>query len=283
MKDAKQELGGPGTGQQEPHALAVVEEPTPPLALAQDNSIPALMRLALQQAGPDAVAVLERLVNLQVGMEERAARKDFAAAMAKFKELLAKTPIIKDKKTDQGTDPGTSFRSTWASSSAIALVIDPICGECGFSYRWTYDLDDKANKLKTICVVTHISGHHEETPVWMPTESRAGISPQQKISSAQAYGDRLSLIGAFGLTTAEQDAPSHSYVDPTPITQEQAAELLKTIGSNGLNLQKFLTAMNLMALVELPAARLPEAKLMIEQAIQARKERAAAKETEAKK
>jgi hypothetical protein len=284
MKPKDQEIGGPGTGEQpgpqpgpEKEPTGIVKhtgKPQPPVAVpSEDNSIPALMRLALQQAGPDAVAALERLVALQVSIEERNAKKEFAGAMARFKAKLALTPILKDKTQTQGSDAGSSFAMTWASAASIARTIDPILAEFGLSYKWAYKIE--GTNLATTCRATHENGHYEETTVVIPTTSRAGMSEQQKMSSAQAYGDRLSLIGVFGLTTAEQDAPKHSFVDPTPITKEQADALTKKIGAGGVSLQKFLAAMNLTSVVEIPAVRLNEANLIVDQAIQAKKERAA--------
>jgi len=269
-------IGGPGTEQQEPNALVLHEEPprAPVAAGEQDNSTPALMRLALEKAGPDAVAALERLVGLQERIDNRAAAKAFFAAMARFKKKLALTPIVKNRTRQQGTDPGTSFTSTWATTDAIARVIDPICAEEGLSYRWTYRLE--TNNLIATCHVEHVDGHAQETPVSIPTESRAGMSPQQKIASAHTYGQRLSLIGAFGLTTADEGDLQQNRVDPTPITAEQASEIVKKLGANSIGLPKFLKALNIESVVEIPAARLPEVELLIEQTIQARAAKVAA-------
>ena len=262
------ELSGPGA--EGPRAVVLREEPA--ALTTPEPTVMRLMELALQKGG-DAVNQIERLVDLRIKLDSIEAAKEFARAMASFKEALAKDPILKDKKREQVGSSGTGFTSTWASTKAIARAIDPKLAPVGLSYSWSYSLDGP--NLKTTCRAKHINGHFEETTVAIPTESKGGMSAQDKIASAQSYGERLSLIGVFGLTTSESTDLVGEHVDPTPISREDCATILKRLGANEVSLKKFLDAMRVETVVEIPAARLPEANLMIDQAIAAKKARAA--------
>ena len=75
--------------------------------------------------------------------------------------------------------------------------------ECELSYRWEFqDIEDK---IKCTCIVTHSMGHSENTTMTAGKDTTGNKNDIQSIGSTRTYLQRYTLIGALGLSTADQD------------------------------------------------------------------------------
>lgn len=190
------------------------------------------------------------------------ARKDFDAALAAFH---AECPqMIRSSKSQHATSSGTTKAGWFASLSEIVKTARPIAVRHGLT--WTFDTIAGAENTEVVCKLRHVAGHREDTTVTLPNEVKGGASPQQKAGIIQTYGMRYSLIGALGITSADDDTDGAPPASNEPITDEQLAnlqlvwdEVKDNTGSKALNQAAFYRFFGCTTLSDLPAARYTEA------------------------
>jgi hypothetical protein len=185
--------------------------PLPVLAAENQQQIPAaashtdgLLQLAIQQGMP--VESLKELVALRNDELKRLAKAAYVRAMAKFQALV---PVIeKTKKVGFEHRDGagrTDYR--YAPLWKIAETIKDALRECDLSYRW--EIQDKqegaANIITVTCIVTHVDGHSEQNPMSGAPDPSGKKNAIQQRGSTITYLQRYTLIGALGLTTADED------------------------------------------------------------------------------
>lgn len=168
--------------------LQITQSPTPPMLLSQAIE----KGLTIDQ--------LERFINLQVEWEKREAEKSFRRAFAEFqaeKPDLKKTDIAKIR-TDKG-----EFSYNYNAISNIQKAIDPILAKHGLSYRW--EQEQKDNKIKITCIVSHVDGHIERTWIEADADKSGAKNSIQAIGSTITYLKRYTLEGALGLASGKDD------------------------------------------------------------------------------
>lgn len=207
-----------------------------------NGSIIELLHAAVKQGTP--VAELKELVQLHEHMEEREARKNFFAAIAAFQEEVG--PVVRRRKADVATRSGDEMKYNYANVDDILSDVRPTLIKHGLSLKWDQKLEGVNST--TFVTVMHIGGHSETSSFTVPTESRAGMSPQQKVGAATSYAQARALGLALGITTtdAEPDA-----VDPTPVTDEQLADIQEACEKHGVPMERFLKALEVKAAGEI--------------------------------
>lgn len=211
--------------------LEEIERVVPNLTIkstTQAETVLAMMQQAIQSGTP--VSDLERLMNLHERMTAQQARQEYLTAFAAFKQDC---PEI-TRKTDNPqfsvvTRNGIKRPVKYANLADIERAIkEPLCTH-GISYRWS-GMSIEDGMMKLTCIVSHISGHSEESEIRMPIESRAGASPQQKYAITIIYMQRYSLIQALGLVTCDEDLDGNELREqPKKITAEQATLMREMI------------------------------------------------------
>ena len=157
-----------------------------------DTSPNKLIEMAITQNAD--VDKLEKLMQLQERWEANQAAKSFNRAMSKFQSECPR--IVKSKQ-------GHGYK--YATLGDIQAQIKGTANECGISWRWEIVAQD-AEKLTARCIVTHVDGHSQAT------KSTTFVEPPNKMQSrtqmvgvATTYAQRYSLIGALGISTADED------------------------------------------------------------------------------
>lgn len=242
-----------------------LERRTESAAVAHDPA--SLLAMALQNPALAAnVEVVERLVALQERAQERNARAAFFEAMTAFRAECPPIPRTRENTQFQVTRSGARVNARYAALEDIDRIARPVAARHGLSWTWNTTVEGDA--MRVTCRVAHVDGHAEETSVTMPTESKAGSSPQQKYGSAQTYGMRYSLVAALGLTTADEDVDGNAQRNPesvTKATREEIADIDAMIDSVGANRAKFLEVLRVERLEDLPASRVPKALELLEE------------------
>ncbi len=217
-------------------AVALRDEPTSP------NAVTELVHLALEKNLP--VETLERLVALHERVTDRQAASEFAAALAQFQAECP--PITKTSTGKVVTNSGANYSYNFADLSHIAETVGPLLHSKGFSYSWDSEIRDKLMS----CTVTlrHVNGHKERASFACPTDTRAGMSDQQKFAAALSYAKRMSLIQVLGITTADPDTDG---ANPEVISREQAEELRMLADEVKADLPKFLSYLGYPTLEEI--------------------------------
>lgn len=167
--------------------------------LAVQSNPMSLMQTAIEK-GAD-VQQLKELMDLQERWEKKEAKKSFMEALSKFQSIV---PVISKKRTAKvQTKTGGHYQYKFADLATIGEAIKGALHTCGLSYRWEFE--EANNRLKCHCFISHISGHTEVTTMESVKDNSGAKNDIQQTGSTQTYLQRYSLIGALGLTTAEED------------------------------------------------------------------------------
>jgi hypothetical protein len=135
---------------------------------------------------------LERLMQMQERWEAREAEKAFNVALSDFQH---KCPRIEKRKQ--------AHNYKYAPLGDIIEQIKSTLHECGLSY--TFQNVHDANGISVTCTITHVAGHSKSTSMTVNPDTSGSKNAIQAIGSAQTYGQRYTLIGALGITTADED------------------------------------------------------------------------------
>lgn len=239
-------------------AVAVPEAAALPSVRATDP-IAGLLQTAVTNGLP--VEQMQQLMDLYERMDKRQAEKDYNDAIAAFQSECP--PITKNKTGNVATDGGTKFAYTYAQLPQIAKCIAPYLHKHGLSYSWSSE--QTASTLTVKCTVRHRSGHSENASATLPVATRAGMSDQQKVGSALAFGERLSLIQALGITTADADMDGQEDKrDLTPISEEQADDLAQLIAEVKADQSKFLAHLKVKRIADIPVSDYARAVKLLE-------------------
>lgn len=206
--------------------------------------------------------MMKELVTLQHMVEDRDARKEFAAAKARFK---AKCPTIPKNRTAHivSKDGGNKRDMPFADLQGIVAIVGPPLHSEGLDYSW--DSEDAGGKLKTTCILKHVNGHSESSSWTTTTETNAAMSAQQKVAAAFSFGRRQTLVAILGLTTVDADNDAADDAAMRFVTQGQCETIQSTLAELGIDEAKFLAAFpGVEAVKKLRAIQYPTAMQMLE-------------------
>lgn len=160
-----------------------------------------LLQLAIEKGGVD-ITQLKELMDLQERWEKKEAKKSFLDALSKFQTLV---PVIKKSKTATiiPKNGGNNFHYKYSDLGTITQQIKSAMNDCGLSYRWEFE--ETNEKMKVTCLVSHRDGHTETTSMEGGKDGTGFKNDIQQKGSTHTYLQRYTLIGALGLSTADQD------------------------------------------------------------------------------
>ena len=149
-------------------------------------------------------------------MGSKTSQKSFLDALSQFQ---TKVPVLKKTKTAKvQTKTGGSFSYKYADLGGISQSIKNALNECGLSYRWEFK--DNAGKMEVTCLVSHRDGHTEVSTMDASMDNSGAKNDIQQKGSTQTYLQRYTLIGALGLSTADEDNDGKG----SPYKQKEEAE-----------------------------------------------------------
>lgn len=193
---------------------------------------------------------LSKLMDLQERWEKSNAKKMFFQAFNEFQSIV---PSI--KKLSQG------HNCTYAKLEDIAAQIRPSLKKCDLSYRFE---QDHTNGITVTCIVSHVDGHSEKTTMTAQPDISGKKNPIQAIASTVTYLQRYTLIGALGITTADEDLDGRlAIAGGNFLGGEQVAELEKLLTDTGTDRQKFLAYFNVQQLGDLLETQYAQASSML--------------------
>jgi hypothetical protein len=220
------------------------ETPRPIIAGANAESAMDLLRLGLENGRP--VGELREVVALVEHMQERQARQEYFGAIAKFQEEVG--PVVRKRQADVATRDGGNMKYAYANVDDVMTDVRPTLVKHGLSVKWGQKLD--GGNCTIITTVMHVAGHSETTEFTVPTESRAGMSPQQKVGAATSYGQVRALGLALGITTSDAEPDP---IDPTPVNDEQLDEIQDAVEKHEVPVDRLLKALGVKAAGEIRA------------------------------
>lgn len=213
------------------------QEPTPEL----------LIKAAIEK-GVDAQTI-NSLMEMRNSLKREQAREAFYDALSAFQADLPPIPrtrIIKDKYGN--------VRSRYADLDDIRQTIAPFLSKHGLSFR--FEFTPQEGQMVISCIVTHKAGHSETTSIPMPVDQGMQASAQQKVGATMTYGQRYTLIGGLGITSADQDTDGQAY---NFIDDRMVVKLMNLIDKTGADYEKFLTSFNIPRVSDLTVDDAPKA------------------------
>lgn len=169
----------------------IVHEAQPPAVAVTPM---AMLQIAVEKGA--SVEQLERLMALQERYEANEAKKEFVAALAKFKENPPE--ILKNIKV--------SFGNTKYSHAGLDQASDKIgaaLAEVGISHTWEVQQDGP--KIKVTCILTHSRGHSERVSMEGSADTSGSKSANQAIASTTSFFQRYTLLMAVGVAPKNVD------------------------------------------------------------------------------
>jgi hypothetical protein len=179
----------------------------------QPKSINDLMKMALQSNA--GVEQLQKLLEMKYKDEERQAKKDYFRALADFQAEIG--PIPKSKNVSFDKRDGTKTSYNYAPLEKIDDYIKIPLKNNGLTKR--FKIQNPENKIRVGCIITHINGHSEETWMEAPADTSGSKNVVQSNGSTVTYLQRYTLVGALGLTTADEDNDGRTSQKPPPDTR----------------------------------------------------------------
>ena len=173
--------------------------------IEQDSQLPAMaqphMRLIeMAVSGGADIEKLEKLMALQERFEANQAKKDYNFAMSLFQSEL---PIIEKLGiVDFTSTKGRTFYQ-YAKLEDITKAIQPALKESGLSYRFTQN--QASGNITVTCIVTHKSGHSEESSLSSGADTSGGKDQLKAIASTITYLRRYTLTGILGIVVGGED------------------------------------------------------------------------------
>lgn len=180
------------------------------------DSILAVIERAVRDPSVD-MDKMERLFAMQERVEARAAKIVFIEAKQAMRPNLPSIDrnghiIIPDKNDKNKIAQDTPY----AKFEDIHFAIMPILTDHGFDldYRNSTAPD---GKVRVTTILTHRSGHSEETYFDLPHDGSGSKNAVQAIGSSTAYGKRYGTINILNLRISgeDDDAKSATYKDTT--------------------------------------------------------------------
>jgi len=182
-----------------PFSAPAVAKPRVPadsvLVRAHDDTtgIALLIELAIKHGRP-----ISELLDAQERIMAMRARQQYVAAMQEFRGKCP--PVPKAKFANMGT-----WGFTYAPLDVVDEHIRPYCREFGFVHHWDQvpPAPDAPSIVGVKCIITHAGGHSESATFWAPKGVNNAISGQQNVAVGNTFGERQSMIMAYGLTCTD--------------------------------------------------------------------------------
>lgn len=236
------------TKKRSPVVLEVLEvPPVKPAMELQAYSPAVLLSIAVEKGR--SLEEISRLMDLQDRWEAKIAKADFTAAKSKFQKevprIIKRTDVSYPTKDKNGNLTNKTVDYSYAELGDIGETIKEAAFNNGFTYDW--DIDDTGPKIIVECILTHIGGHEKKVKMDADADSSGGKNNIQAKSSTISYLQRITLIAAFGLTTAAKDDDGRSnqvfskreeVSDPRKVSQEQFGPLMTSVITGKMTVEK---------------------------------------------
>jgi hypothetical protein len=194
----------------------------------QSYSPHGLISQALAQNVP--IETLERLMDLQERWQTAQAKTAYLKAMSKFQSIC---PVVKKtKKVNYPSKTGGNVKYEYTPLNIVTKTIQQALSDCGLSYRWEFE--DKDSLIICYCIVSHIDGHSEKTFMSAGADTTGNKNNIQSIGSTRTYLQRYTLIGALGLSTADEDndgKTSEKPKEPIPEPKTKSDPIIEKISN----------------------------------------------------
>ena len=175
-----------------------------PIQMNEGATLLQVIQNAAQNPQAD-IEKMERLMAMYERVEAKRAESGFAADMAQMQSEL---PSIGER----GDAAGRYKFALWED---INQQIKPILSKFGFALTFRTDFTDG---IAVTGVLSHRSGHREETTIKLPADASGNKNAVQAVASSVSYGKRYTASALLNLTSHGEDDDAFTAVNATDIT-----------------------------------------------------------------
>ena len=171
----------------------------------------------------EGVNVVKELLAMQERIEDRNAKKEYAAALVDLQSETGKIPATKGV-----PDNDRKIRYHFAPYEDLMDRVQPLLTKYGFAM--SFNTREGDGKVTAICTLTHRGGHSEANEFTVRTSPPPKTSPAQQDGATFTYAKRFALIQRLNLVTTGVDNDADGRI-PTgenggeTVSFKQAAEL----------------------------------------------------------
>lgn len=235
----------------------------PAVPQAPSGMVSMMERLALNPDLP--VDKLEKLLDMQIKIRAIEAEQSYSAAMAIVQNKL---PTVAKDRLNEHTN------SRYARIEAIAKAIKPVYTTEGFSLSFSEAESPKKDHVRVVGVLRHRDGHKTEHFADVAIDlTGIGGTTNKTLTHAEGssftYGRRYVTCLAFDVSTGDDNDGNGA---TSKVTPEQAARLRAMMTEFGVDEPKFLQALQLERLEDMPAAGFGAARIALKARAKASKE-----------
>ena len=232
-----------------------------PAIQSETGAIISMIERAARDPNVD-IDKLERLFQMRERMEASRARMSFDAAFAAMQPELPEIDkrgkiVIRDKHDRETVLQSTPY-ALWDDTNK---VIKPILAKHGFGL--SFRISQTEGRLTTTAVLSHTSGHREETSFASPIDNTGSKNNVQGWGSAFSYGKRYTGTALLNISTKGEDDDGKTAGAGETISEAQYKELSDLIKATGTDVVKFLELGNVPSLSDIPAANFAKAKALL--------------------
>lgn len=202
-------------------SLPVNLVPTP---LATTDALPPFEAIIERLSGMSPEAV-EKLLTVYRELKADKAEEAYNAAFAVFQRDCPRIP-----RTSKVNISSSGIAYNYASVEQIMETIGPVLAANGLSVSFGGTKVD-GNTLTATCRCSHVGGHSREASFSVPTETKAGMSPQQKYGAAATYAQRRALSSVLGLWTGDPDTDCVEPAAPSPLLTPEQRKHIDALGT----------------------------------------------------
>lgn len=207
---------------------ALVEKNQQQVQVSQESSA-VLSMIERVATDPQAdITKLEKMLDMQERILDRNARMEFDAALASMQSELPEVEKL-----------ATGHNSKYAKFEHILAAIKPSLLKWGFSI--THRVKSEGDMVHITGILSHKSGHREETTLTLPHDKSGNKNAVQAVASSTEYGRRYTMNSLIGIATkdADQDGGAPPAESKT-LDEKQIGQIIEALAKSTVTEEQFL-------------------------------------------
>lgn len=206
-----------------------LEEPRTNGALAVRTETASIMETIARAAENPNIdpAKLEKFMDLYERAQAREAKTAYFQALSDMQDEL---PVIPERGK---IDIGRGNPQKYALWEDVNKLIKPVLKRHGFALSFRTGFAEA--KIAVTGVLSHSSGHFEETTIHLPSDTSGSKNAVQAVGSSTSYGKRYVTAALLNLTSTGEDDNGLSGGGDEPLSDEQfntVMELCERVNAN---------------------------------------------------
>lgn len=234
----------------------VGEQKRQQVAVLQDMTPSQLVAIAAQRG--ENIEYLRELMQLEREWKADKAKEAFNLALAEFKKTSV--VVVKDRENKQYSKGDQ--KAMYTSLGNLVNTVNAAMAPFGLNASWSID---QASGITVTCLLTHTLGFSKSVTLSGPPDSSGSKNPLQQIKSTITYLQGATFQAVTGIVANDSSANSDDDGNAAyeRVSVDQVTELNDLITETGADKPKFIEALGVASLEDLPKAAYYAAKVAL--------------------